>query len=181
MHQFLASALRSDRNGHNHPPCPPAHSANRRPHTRSRSQPIVNQNHSPPRNLHRWPPFAIQRFPPLHLLPLALDHVLKLLLRNVPRPHNMLIQHDTSAARDRPHRQLFLSRYAQLAHHQDVQRQIACPRDFKCNRHASAHQPQHHRVLQVGKGSNKFPQPPPRLPPILKHHFTHAQDSMLVS
>jgi len=178
MCQFVARALRSDRHSHNHSPCPPADGANRRTHARSGSQPIINENHRPPRNLNCRPSLAIQRFPPIHLLPLVLDHVPKLLLRYMPRPHDLLIQHDTAAARDRSHRQFFLPRHAQLANHLDVQRQSTCSCDLKRNRHASAHQPQHHRILQVGKRSDKFPQHPPRLPPILKHNFTHAQDCM---
>lgn len=84
-------------------------------HARASRQTVVDENHDFARDV-RWGSFVpVGTLPPKELTALLLGDALDNLGANPQAPDNVVIDDDDAAARNRPHCQLLMTGYAELA------------------------------------------------------------------
>ncbi len=86
---------------------------------------------------------------PVELVGLAVDRRAQRLVADAEAAHQVLVDHQATAAGERAHRELFPVRHAELANQEDVERRPQRRRDLPADRHAAARQPENQQVISA--------------------------------
>ncbi len=99
-----------------------------------------------PANRKNVPALPVGLFPAEQLVALLLGRLLDGLGRHAQTADHVVVDHRDPAAGDRPHRQLFPARHAQLSDKEDVKRGTQRGGHLIRHRHAATREPQHYDV-----------------------------------
>src|SRR5512146_548481 len=111
---------------------------------------------------------------------LARGDALELGLSDVGQLHHVPIDHADAAARNGPHRELFVPRYAQLSHDEYVEWRAERHRDLEADGNAAARQREHDEVWPLGVCGQHAREPSSRIEAILVRNRIHLPGSSLV-
>jgi hypothetical protein len=140
------------RNRHDHSGrLQPAQCGYRRAHGRARGQAIVDQDHGPAAHFESRGVVAVQPLAPVQFTSLLLGNSVDDAFRDAERSHHVVIHEANAAAGDGAHCQFLVPRYAEFAHHEDIQWSMQRTRHLERNRDAATRQRQHQHVLAAGE------------------------------
>ena len=113
-------------------------------------QPVINQNDGPTVDIRRRSVASIEPLAPRHLLQLAPHDRVDLIFPNDQTVHDFIVQNAETAARDRAHRQLFVTGNTQLSHHKNIEGRAKRSGHFQSDGHPAARQRQHKNIATIG-------------------------------
>ena len=137
--QPLAGFTRADRHGHDDARRRLlAKRQNRRLHRRSGRQAVVDEDDGAIADDGSLPTAAIQHVATFQLEPLAHRHLLDQRMGNAEVANQILAEHFDATCGDRAHRELGMTRHAEFADEEDVQRRLQPRRHFARHRNTAS-------------------------------------------
>jgi hypothetical protein len=121
----------------------------RRAHGRARGQTIIDQDHDLAAHVRSRAHSAVSAFTSLQFPLLSLGNRVDQPVRNIHLVHDVLVQHTDTACGNGAHRELLVTWYAQLAHHEHIQRRAERSRNFVGHWYPAPRQSEHQYVRAI--------------------------------
>jgi len=121
-----------------------------RAHTRAGGEPVIDENHRLRCELDAGTLTAISALASRQFSALSLGYGVDHIVRQTRIADYVVIQDPGAPRGDRTEGELFMSRYAELTHHEHIERNSERLRDFEAHRHSAARKREHDGALATG-------------------------------
>jgi hypothetical protein len=141
----------------------PAQCGSRSPHGRSSGKPVIDQNYGSPKQIWWRAAGAIITFPPFQFLAFDCSNHLDDRLRVWQGVEDVFVQDADATGCDCAHGEFFVPRHAELAHNENIERNVEALRYFKRNRDTAARKSENDDVVASSVAQQAFRQLPTRV------------------